>query len=96
MRTMIKASIPVEAGNAGIANGDLPAVIQGFTQSAKPEAAYFTAIDGRRTMIAVFDLASPSDIPRIAEPFFTKLNATVEFSPCMNADDLAKGLSALG
>ena len=39
-----------------------------------------------------FDLADPSDIPPIAEPLFQELNATVEFFPAMNGDDLGAGL----
>ena len=33
-----------------------------------------------------------AQIPAIAEPFFQMLNATVEFIPVMNADDLRSGL----
>jgi hypothetical protein len=43
----------------------------------------------------VFDLKDPSEIPAIAEPFFLNLNAKVEFSPVMNAEDLKKGLESL-
>lgn len=40
----------------------------------------------------VFDMKDPSEMPVIAEPFFTELNAKVDFCPVMNADDLQKGL----
>ncbi len=43
----------------------------------------------------VFDLKDSSDLPRIAEPFFMGLNATVEFTPVMNADDLKAGLGKM-
>jgi hypothetical protein len=33
-----------------------------------------------------------SEIVKIAESFFSELNARVEFFPVMNADDLKKGL----
>jgi hypothetical protein len=58
------------------------------------EAAYFTTMDGQKTMIAVFDMQAAADMPRIAEPLFTVLNASVEFMPCMNAD-LKTGLSTI-
>ena len=61
----------------------------------KPEAAYFTADNGYRTVYFFIDLADASDLPRMAEPFFTQLNARVDFQPVMNADDLKKGLSQL-
>ena len=35
---------------------------------------------GKRTMVAVFDLASTAQIPPLAEPFFTGLNAAFELS----------------
>ena len=45
----------------------------------------------------IIDVASPSDVPRIAEPFFLTFNAEVRFHVCMTPDDLAKaGLDDLG
>jgi len=45
-----------------------------------------------RTGLIFFDLPHASDIPRIAEPLFMGLDAALEFSPVMNADDLKAGL----
>jgi hypothetical protein len=70
-------------------------VIQQAAEKWKPEAMYFTTFNGRRTAIVVFDLPDSSGIPAFAEPFFTALNADVQFSPAMNADDLQKGLASL-
>jgi hypothetical protein len=95
MRMFLKMQMSVEAGNRAIKDGSLPKIIQGFMEAAKPEGAWFTALDGKRTMVAVFDLASPADIPRLAEPFFTGLDATFELSPAMDAADLQAGLSRL-
>lgn len=64
-------------------------------EAAKPEGAWFAALDGKRTMVAVFDLASPADIPPLAEPFFIGLNAAFELCPAMDATDLKAGLSRL-
>ncbi len=64
---------------------------------AKPEAAYFSEIDGRRCGILVVDLASAADIPRLAEPWFLTFNAEVKIRPAMTPEDLAHSdLSALG
>jgi hypothetical protein len=95
MRMLMKAQIPAEGGNRGIKDGSLPEAIRKFTEMAKPEAAYFTTMDGLRTMIAVFDLKAQPDIVRIAEPLFMSVNAAVEFMPCMNADELKSGLSSI-
>ncbi|HZZ64950.1 MAG TPA: hypothetical protein VFE17_05610 [Candidatus Baltobacteraceae bacterium] len=57
-----------------------------------PETAFFLAHDGKRSANFVFDLKDPSDIPSIAEPWFMEMNAAVEFFPCMNAEDVRRGL----
>ena len=95
MRTLLKATLEVTASNKAIMDGTLPKIMQATMEKIKPEASYFTAMDGCRSCIMVFDLKDPSEIPGIAEPFFLQLNAKVEFSPVMNADDLKKGLEAL-
>lgn len=93
MRTMLRASIDVEAGNRAIKDGRFGAVMEPLMATLKPEAAYFFTDHGKRTFIAVFDLKSPSQIPVIAEPLFMNANAEVEFIPVMNADDLQAGLA---
>jgi len=95
MRMLLKLQIPVKSGNKAVKNGSLANLVGDFTKAAKPEAVYFVALDGKRTMIAVFDMVSPSQIPALAEPFFAGLNATFEVTPAMDAADLQKGLSAL-
>jgi hypothetical protein len=95
MRVMARVSIPVEAGNKGIRDGSLPKVMQQTAERWKPEAAYFTTFDGRRTAFFVFDMPDASGIPPFAEPFFMELDAEVQISPVMNTDDLQKGLSGM-
>ena len=58
----------------------------------KPEAAYFTTEGGRRTAFLFFDLKDVSLMPMVAEPFFTNLNAGIEWSPVMNLEDLKSGI----
>lgn len=95
MRTLIKVTVPVEAGNRAIRDGSLPKVIADALERLRPEAAYFLPDRGIRTMMLVIDVKDPSDIPVIAEPFFTQLDAAVEFTPVMNADDVKKGLEKI-
>ena len=92
MRTMLKVSFPVAAGNRAIKDGTLPKIVDAFVQRHKPEAAYFFADEGRRTMQYVFDMPDTSHIPSIAEPFFMGLDAEISFKPVMNLDDLRAGL----
>ena len=92
MRTLLKVSMEINAGNAAIANGTFPSVIKDTIDRIKPEASYFYADNGHRTALMVFDLKDASEIPAIAEPLFFMLKARVELSPVMNVEDLQKGL----
>jgi hypothetical protein len=95
MRVIARITIPVESGNQAIQDGTIGTIMQQAAEQWKPEAMYFTAFDGKRTAIIVFDLPDSSDIPPFAEPFFIKLNAEVLIEPVMNGEDLQKGLSRL-
>lgn len=92
---MLRATVPVEAGNRAIANGSLAQVIQKVLALTQAEAAYFTAIDGKRTMLAFFEMKDSSLIPQIAEPLFSGLQAEVELTPVMNREELQQGLSLI-
>lgn len=94
MRFLVKVSLPVEAGNAA-AKKDGFKVIQTILEQQKPEAAYFIADGGRRTGILIIDLNDASDIPRIAEPWFLALNASIEATPAMVPEDLQKAAPAI-
>ncbi len=74
----------------------MPELIQGTIERLRPEATYFGPEGGVRTAFIIFDLEDPSQIPSIAEPLFSKLNASVEMFPVMDRDDLQKGLGQIG
>jgi len=92
MRTLVRIVLDVAASNKAIKDGSLSAILQSTIEKLRPEASYFHTIDGSRACFMVFDMKDPSEIPAIAEPFFTELNARVDFCPVMNADDLQRGL----
>ncbi len=92
MRTMLRVQLDVEASNQAIQSGSLPKLIEATLARLRPEAAYFLPEDGKRTAYFVFDLKDVSEIPAIAEPWFTTVKASVSFCPVMNADDLRTGL----
>jgi hypothetical protein len=93
VRVMLKIQMPAEAANAAIQQGRLVKVLSSTLERLKPEAAYFTAMDGDRGGYFVFDLQHPSDIPVICEPFFMELNAKCELAPVMTAEDVQAGLA---
>ncbi|HLW58971.1 MAG TPA: hypothetical protein VKV57_03500 [bacterium] len=92
MRMLMRVTMQVEQANKAFKDGTLQKTMQSSLEALKPEAAYFGAIDGARTGLIFFDLKDVSDLPRIAEPFFHNFNATVEFCPVMNGDDLRAGM----
>ena len=92
MRMMMKVSIPVESGNKGIKEGLLPKTVLGFVEQFKPESAFFTTEAGKRTAFFVFDLKDPTQIPSVAEPFFMNLNASIDFAPAMNLEEMKAGV----
>ena len=96
MRTMMRARIPVEEGNAGLIDGTLPGALQEVMALVDVEAVYIGPDDGVRTAMIFFDMKDSSDIPAITEPFFQKVNASIELLPVMNQDDLRAGMAKLG
>jgi hypothetical protein len=94
MRTMLKVKMDTTAANAVIARGDMPKVMQALMETISPEAVYFTAEDGVRCGYFVFDMKDASMLPSIAEPLFSQLGASLSACPCMNQDELTRGLEA--
>lgn len=97
MRMMMIVSMPVETFNAAVKDGSTQAKMKKIIDEVKPEAAYFTALNGKRTAVLIVDLADPSKIPSLAEPWFLTFNASVDMYPVMLPQDLAAaGLDGIG
>jgi hypothetical protein len=97
MRMLLHVQFPPEPFNTAVRDGTAGQKIQRILDAIQPEAAYFTEHDGRRGGTLVVNLDSPSDIPRLAEPFFLLFEAQVEFRIAMTPEDLVKsGLEAIG
>ncbi|MCX5049882.1 MULTISPECIES: DUF3303 family protein [unclassified Streptomyces] len=96
MRMLLKASFDTEKANEAIRNGTLSKLVEEAVEHIKPEAAYFTADEGRRTAFMVFDMQESSQMPAFSEPFFLNLDAKISYTPVMNLEDVQKGLSQLG
>jgi hypothetical protein len=97
MRMLVHVKIPHESFNKAVRNGTVGKTMQRILDEIKPEAVYFTEYYGQRSAIMIVDLADPSKVPGIAEPWFLSFNADVEFHIVMSPEDLSRaGLDALG
>ncbi len=97
MRMIVDVNFPLEPFNTLVRNGTVGQKIQQLLADIKPEAAYFSERNGKRGGIFIVDIAEPSQVPSIAEPFFLTFDASVEFRVAMTPEDLgAAGLEALG
>ena len=83
------------ADTTNFRNGSAGAKTNAILDATKPEAVYFTEMNGRRTAVILVELANPSRIPAFAEPWF--LNFDAEFYPVMSPEEPEKaGLDKLG
>ena len=95
MRMMLKAVVDTESGNRAVADGTVQKTIQETVERLRPEAVYFVGDEGCRSLWAVIDMTDSSQMPEIAEPLF-QMGARVTMTPCMNLEDMQKGMAALG
>ena len=97
MRFLLKISVPNEPFGAYVKDASADKKMQVILGEIKPEAAYFTAVDGRRTAFLVVNIDQASQIPSILEPWFLQFDAEVEFYPIMLGEDLGKAdLTSVG
>jgi hypothetical protein len=94
---LLEVKFPHEPFNTITKDGTAGKKIQSILEATKPEATYFTNIDGHRTVIMIINLEDPSKVPSFAEPWFLQFNADCQFRIVMTPDVLAKaGLEDLG
>lgn len=97
MRMLLNVKFPHEEFNAAVRDGSAGAKLNKILDELKPETVYFTEQGGRRSCLAVVELAEASKIPTLAEPWFLTFNADVEVKVVMSPEDLKKaGLETLG
>ena len=97
MKILLKIRLDHETFNAAVKDGSAGTKTTAILDETKPEAVYFTEMNGGRTIIMIADLKSPSMVPALAEPWFLTFNADVEFHVVMSPEDLQlAGLDKLG
>jgi len=88
---------PHQQFNAAVKDGTAGSKLQRILEATKPEAVYFTSVDGHRTAVLVVDLPDPSKMPTLSEPWFLTFQADVDCRVVMTPDDLKRaGLDELG
>ena len=90
MRFLLKVTPSAESFNQHIQDGSAEKRMQAILAETKPEAAYFTAINGSRTAFLIVNMNDVSEMPALAEPWFLQFHAQVEIYPVMLGEDLAK------
>jgi len=94
---LVHVIIPHEPFNTSVRNGTAGKTITRILDEIKPEAVYFTEYDGQRGAIMIVEVANPSDVPRLSEPWFLSFEADVRFHIVMSPEELGKaGLDAMG
>ena len=97
MRMLMKVTMPHHKFNKLVEEGTAGAKFGKILEAIKPEAVYFTEMNGHRCGILIVDLADVSKIPSLAEPWFLGFDADVEFHPVMSPEDLKKsGVDQIG
>jgi len=91
----IKVTLGTTAANRALAEGRIGKILEQTMARIKPEASYFTSINGRRSMLFFADIPTTADIPMFLEPFWSELEAEIEVTPVMNAPELQAGLAKL-
>jgi hypothetical protein len=87
--------IQPEKGDALIKDGTMGETIQSILVEIKPEAVYFTTIEGTRGGIIVINVDEASQIPSMTEPLFLGLGATMQMQPVMIPEDLGRAAESM-
>ena len=97
MRMLMNIIFPLEPFNSAVRDGTVGSKMNAILEQIKPEAVYFTDLNGQRGGVLVVDVKDASDIPALAEPWFLTFEADVEFRIAMTPEDLARAdLDKLG
>jgi hypothetical protein len=88
MRMLLKFSIDPENGDTLVKNGRMGETMASILEELRPEAAYFTDVDGTRGGYLVVNMDDASQIPAMTEPLLLELGATIHMQPVLTPEDL--------
>ncbi len=95
MRFLMKVSLPTDKVNEMMKAGKFGPTLDTILSDLKPEAAYFIAENGERMACLVVDMEKPSELPKVAEPFFHAFGSRVEATPAMVLSDVREAGPAI-
>jgi hypothetical protein len=77
MRFLIRAKIPTEAGNKMVQDPNFLRKLEEYINKVKAETTYFFEADGNRVAAFIVDIQGADQIPVLAEPLFSEMDAKV-------------------
>lgn len=95
MRFLIRATMPVAAGNAFLKSEGWQAKMDQIMGDIKPETAYFTLDRGQRTIYMLVNVEHSHQLPSLAEPLWHTFQADVEFIPTMTQEDFGAAMPGI-
>jgi hypothetical protein len=97
MKMLMFLKLPHRPFNAAVKDGSAGSKINRILEATKPEAVYFTELDGKRAAALIVDLPDPAKLPALAEPWFLTFEADIESLVFMSPADLKNaGLEQIG
>jgi len=95
MRVLVQFTFPVAVGNDAVRSGKVETFFKNLAEDLKPEAMYFFPMNGDRAGFMVINTDNPAVGVAVGERFWFGIQAKVTITPCMNGEDLAKGLAEM-
>lgn len=97
MKMILTVTMPHEPFNALVKDGSVGKVLNEILGELKPEAAYFSLDDGKRSLFLVVNVDKGGDYVRYAEPFFLKLKADIKYDIVITPEEIKNsGLEEIG
>ncbi|MBI4480305.1 MAG: hypothetical protein HY651_09820 [Acidobacteria bacterium] len=95
MLFLVRATIPVEAGNELVRDPNFGKRMEEVLAAIKPKTVYFAVEGGQRTIYLVVDGIESARIPAIVEPLWLSLKAHVDLIPAMSQAEFAKATRSI-
>jgi uncharacterized Fe-S cluster-containing protein len=95
MKLMMTIKIPVEHGNQAVKDGSMAKAFENLMDKIKPEAAYFSMLDGYRAAYLVYELDEQYKLLDLHEPMFAAMGALIDERPVLNWDDMGRAFAEL-